>query len=234
MRPLLISLILLGGINTAQAQVSSAQFARTMAFERANTQAIRDSVRLVNRKSSAGSNTHWSQPITDSLNKAGAANVGDDQARYEALDDLRKQRVLTELANQGYVPAQSDLGAAYLDGALGLRADARIALRYLVPAAKSGDANAAYNAGIAHQRLGDDQAALPYLEQAASAKVPGAAYKLALAALLTRDFDRAIRYGRQATDDKSALGAYAVCLSAQFKQDKALQAEYCPKAFDLG
>ncbi len=216
---------------------SRSQFNHTMAVERANTQAIRDSVKFVNR-AQQDTRTNWSQPIIDAMNHAGVAESAKDDwaraAQYEKLQHTQKVNFLSELASSGYTPAQVELGVALLNGELGLKADARKALKHLLPAAEKGDAIAAYNVGLSYQRINEDAAAIPYFEQAAAAKVEGASYKVTMAALLTRDFDKVILYGKQATLDKSAIGAYAVCLAGEFKKDAGLRAEYCKAAYQLG
>jgi TPR repeat protein len=224
---------------------SSTQFAKTMATERANTQAIRDSMKFVNQ-AQKDTRSHWGQPIFNALQQVApqvsAADSGKQEmaaaARFEALKDQQKIQVLTTLANQGYVPAMVELGEAHLNGDLGLRADAQAALVHLRAAAKHGDASAAYNTGIAYGRLGQDAAARPYFEQAAQAGVRGSAYKVALEAVYSEDWKKAIHYGKQAAADKSAIGAYIVCLAAQVKSadstDALLPAEYCPMAYELG
>lgn len=214
--------------------LSNSQFNRVMEVERANTQAIRDSMRFVNRvqkdygsRDIAASN----QPVN---RVAQAEAAWAEAAQYQRMQNSGKLRVLEGLAMQGYEPAMMELGAAYLNADLGLKMRPEKALAYLKPVADNGDATAAFNVGIAYERMHEDEKALPYFEMAAQSGVQGATYKVTMSALFSRRFDKAITYGKLASRDKNAHAAYAVCLSAQFEKLPALEAEYCPQAFDLG
>lgn len=214
-----------------------------MDAERASTQAIRDSMRFVN-KAQIDTSSHWSQPIIDAMQKASPAQAAADEraiaARYQAMQNQKKVQVLESLAASDYLPAIIELGDAHLNGDLGLVANARTALGYLQRAAKAGDAASAYNAGVAAKRSGLGSEARAFFEMAAKAGVKGAAYQAALEAISSRDFTAAITYGKQAASEKSAIGAYIVCVSLQATSPEtspyanALTAEYCPLAYDLG
>lgn len=214
-----------------------------MDAERASTQAIRDSMRFVNR-AQIDTSSHWSQPIIDAMQKVSPARAAADEravaARYQAMQNQKKVQVLESLAASDYLPAIIELGEAWLNGDLGLVTNARTALKYLQRAAKAGDATSAYNAGVAAKRSGLASEVRTYFEMAAKAGVKGAAYQVALEAISSRDFDAAITYGKQAASEMSAIGAYIVCVSAQATSPEttpyanALTAEYCPLAFDLG
>lgn len=217
-----------GNVHAAQA------FQRYMEAEKASTRAIQDSLKFVNK-------THWdfSTPsggyaASKEQTPVARPDPQDQLRRYMALQDASKIRLLRDLASSGDVAAMAELGAAMLNHAYGLDSTVEQALQMLSRAADAGDGSAAFNAGLAEQRLGHPAAALAWFEQAMKAGVAGADHQAMLSAVDLRDYGRMSLYGKQAAAHGNAMAAYVVCIVALEQKDGSAGAEYCPRAYDLG
>jgi hypothetical protein len=216
------------GAETSQTHARNA-FNSMMNAERASTQAIRDSMKFVNRSPvTFGTSSSTPTPVEKKPDPA------ERHRQYVAMQNAQKVRLLDDLAAQGDVAAMAELGSAMINHEYGLNVPLTLALKYLDTAAQLGDADAAFNAGLAASRLDKPALALQYFEQAANAGVRGAAYQATFAALDNNDYDKVLRYGARAADEGSALSAYAVCLAAQKQQIKDTATQFCPRAYEMG